>query len=249
MILDEIWHQALAGTGIPEKRPDFRFDPIFYGHHYPDAAVPGDAADLARLRATGSDRAANSYRFIARSVADLDDRIAELITDPRLHAAIRDGVDGAHELAFELITLGAPIDHTVSDFSQPHYHLSYPDIEKAGLNAFHHYIQFGCKEGRRTLRDIRQNQVAGAQVFDPGKPTCMICVHEFSGTGAPIVGLEIATSAARSHNVIVLGLRGGKLLKAFQKVAVTVLITEAPGDDLQFFDLPGTGRPDFAILN
>lgn len=250
MNLTELWQELLTGTGVTEKRPDFRFDPDFYSQRYPDIAAHGaDVFEHFRTYGKKEGRLATAYQVILKTVPDLTDRLAGLVTDPRLRAAIDAKTDGIFELVFELIALGDPIDQRISDFSQKYYFQTYPDIKKAGLNAFHHYIRFGLEEGRRSLRDIRQNQFKGKQNFDPQKPTCMICVHEFSRSGAPIVGLDIAKNAAQTHNVVVTGLQAGPLLKDFQKFAFAVLVSQHPDEDLSFFALPELDKIDFAILN
>lgn len=250
MRLDDLWKDILADTGILEKRPDFRFDPEFYGARYPDLVANGvnlHAHFESHGKAEG--RFPNAYQEIREQLSDLDRRLGEITVDPRLRAEIDAGTEGIFELIFELLSLGDPIDKMLSHFSQRQYFQAYPDVEKAGLVAFHHYIRHGFTESRRTLRDIRENQFKGQQEFDPSKPTCAVCVHELSRSGAPIVGLEIARSALKTHNVIVMALRPGALLEEFQKVAVTVIVSATPDEDFDFFSLPNASDFDFAILN
>jgi glycosyltransferase involved in cell wall biosynthesis len=250
MSLDHLWRDILADTGLLEDRPDFRFDLEFYGARYPDL-VANDIDLYAHFEAHGKaeGRFANAYQDTRKHLPELDHRLAEITTDPRLRKEIDAGTEGVFELIFELLSLGEPIDRMISHFSQRQYFQAYPDVAKAGLVAFHHYIRFGITEGRRSLRDIRENQFKGHQKFDPAKPTCAICVHELSRSGAPIVGLDMAISAARSHNVIVMALRSGALLEEFQKTAVTVAISATPDRDFDFFNLPNSSDIEFAILN
>lgn len=250
MSLDHLWRDILADTGLLEDRPDFRFDLKFYGARYPDLVANG--IDLyAHFEAHGKaeGRFANAYEDMRKHLPELDHRLAEITTDPRLRKEIDAGTDGVFELIFELLSLGDPIDRMISHFSQRQYFQAYPDVAKAGLVAFHHYIRFGIIEGRRSLRDIRENQFKGHQEFDPAKPTCAICVHELSRSGAPIVGLEMARSAAKTHNVIVMSLRSGALLEEFQKTAVTVVVSATPDKEIDYFHLPDLSKLDFAVLN
>lgn len=250
MTLSKLWERLLDGTGILETRPDYFFDPAFYAATYPDLVKSGvDLREHYDRHGRTESRAATAYQAIRQVVSDLDARLMKLLIDPDLHAAIKAGTEGACELAFELLSLGDPIDRQISDFSQRHYYQLYPDIEKAGLNAFHHFVRHGMDEGRRSLRDIRQNQLSGKKAFDPNKPTCLICVHEFSKTGAPIVGLDLARSAAETHNVIALALRNGALLESFREHTFTILVSENPDNDIEFFNLPDLSTIEFAVLN
>lgn len=194
-------------------------------------------------------RLAPTYQATRALVPDLDKVLAEIATDEQLRADIDAGTEGVFESIFDLISQGDPVDRRVSSFSQRYYFQAYPDVERAGLDAFDHYLRFGRTEGRRTLREVRENQFRGSQNFDPDKPICAICVHEFSRSGAPIVGLELARNATKTHNVIVMALRPGSLLEDFQKSSFAVVISENPDDDLDFFDLPDLSTLDFAILN
>ena len=56
----------------------------------------------------------------------------------------------------------------------------------------------------------------GGQHPDPHRPTAVVVSHEASATGAPILALNLCQQLGASHNVIVVLLRGGSLLPAFQ---------------------------------
>ena len=250
MGLENLWQEILVDTGILETRPDFRFDPDFYGARYPDLVVSG--VDLQRHFETfgkAEGRFANIYHETLEHLPELDKRLAEIAVDPRLRAEIELGTGGIFELIFELLSVGDPIDRMLSNFSQRQYFQAYPDVEKAGLNAFHHYLRFGANEGRRSLREIRENQFRGSQKFDKAKPTCAICIHTLSRSGAPIVALDMAKGIGKTHNVIVMALQSGELLEKFQETAFTVLLSGTPDEDLDFFHLPDVTKLDFAVLN
>ncbi|WVJ72786.1 hypothetical protein FLP41_20605 [Paracoccus marcusii] len=88
-----------------------------------------------------------------------------------------------------------------------------------------HYLRFGSVEGgRRTLR-ICAGAAPGQQVFRPELPTVLICVHEMSRTGAPVVGRDLVREASRTHNVAVAALRGGDLLDQFLPHCCGALVT------------------------
>ena len=211
--LDRIWaRHAAAIPGLLDRRPDFRFDPEYYGSKL--AALDQDPVSLARhydQRGRAEGRVPTFYAQLFQQDARIDQVLAGLIIDPDLAAAIATGLPDACELACELINLGEPVDAKVSDFSHKAYLRSQPDIAKAGMDPLLHYLLFGATEGRRTLGLLRKSQHRGRQTYSADRPTCLIAVHEFSRTGAPIVGLDLVREAAQTHNVIVLALKDGDL--------------------------------------
>ncbi|WP_300513171.1 glycosyltransferase, partial [Aliiroseovarius sp.] len=248
--LQNLWTDFLADTSLSEARPDFRFSPDFYATQYPDLLASGmDLGEHFWAHGRAEGRPGNRYQWAARATPDINARIAGLVIDPELSALIAAGEDGACELAFELIALGSPLDGRISDFSEDYYLAIYPDIAKAGMPPFLHFILHGVKEGRKSLRDIRDNEHDGAQEFDPAKPTCMICVHECSKSGAPVVGLDMVREAADHHNIVVSALRGGELFEEFRQQACVVILSEGPAEDMPHFRHPALQAVEFAILN
>lgn len=246
---DSLW-AALAPAHIQQLRPDFRFDPAFYADAYPDLAT-ADLDPAAHYIAHGKaeGRLGNTYAKLRLSLPDLDRRLAPLAFDPRLRAALAAGVPDIHALLFELMRLGDPLDRAVSHFSECFYLARYPDLANADMPPLLHYIQHGIPEQRASLRALRDNQHAGAQPFDPDRPTLLIGLHEFSKTGAPIVGLDLAREAALTHNVIVAALGAGPLLEAFLPHATCVVVTQNPDADIAFLTHPAFAHIDMALLN
>ncbi|WMS45347.1 glycosyltransferase, partial (plasmid) [Acuticoccus sp. MNP-M23] len=246
--LDEIWRGLVQGTPH-ESREDFRFDPVFYRSIYNDLAGEADLRNHYETHGRFEGRITMLYQRTRAEMENLDDKLLSLVSDKRLLDAMATGNPEAFALAFELIVLGDPVDKYVSDFSFEHYIKSYPDIAGGGIHPFVHYIKFGVTEGRRILADLRRNSRQGAIPYDPDKPTCLICTHEFSGTGAPMVALQMARSAARSHNVVVAALRGGRLLPRFVRTCSFVLWTESPFNEFDTFNPAITDKITVAVLN
>ena len=250
MTLQDLWHEILADTEILEERPEFRFDPRFYAARHPDLVTNDvDLRGHFEKHGKASGLFANAYQETLKHLPELDRRLADITVDPRLRAEIDAGTEDIFELIFELVSVGDPVDKMLSHFSERQYFQAYPDVEKAGIAAFHHYIRFGITEGRRSLREIRENQFRGSQTFDDKKPTCAICIHVLSKSGAPIVALELARNAAKTHNVVIMCLQPGALLEEFQRTAFMVFVTETPDEDLDFCDFLDISNLDFAILN
>lgn len=248
--LDLLWRKYAVSAGVLDRRPDFRFDPDYYGGAHPN--LDQDPASLARhyaARGRAEGHAPTFYAQLVEQNPQIDSVLSELIIEPDLSAAIASGQPEACHLACELIHLGGPADAAVSNFSMSGYLISHPDIAKAGMDPLLHYLLYGVNEGRRTLAGLRKSQYRGKCSYSPQRPTCMIMVHEFSRTGAPIVGLDLVREAARSHNVIVATLRGGELLEQFQEYACEVVITDRPLVDFAFYFGEIFSKIDLAITN
>ena len=76
----------------------------------------------------------------------------------------------------------------------------------------------------RVLTSAGLVQRPGRQAHDPHRPTLVVVSHEASATGAPILALNLCQQLNASHNVIVLLLKGGSLVPAFQAAGTTVLL-------------------------
>lgn len=248
--IDLIWRKYATTAGIIDQRPDFRFDPKFYGSYHPQHK---DDIKFLKCHYDQEGKAgglkANLYDYLSAASSDINPRLTKLVTDADLAAAIEQGAPGSLELACELIYLGEPVDMAMSNFSMSAYLLAYPDIAKAGVNPLLHYLLHGAAEGRQTLADLRQSQYAGDVAYSPDRPTCIIAVHEFSRTGAPIVGLDLAREASQTHNVIVVSLLNGPLLDEFRKHASEVVVTNRPLIDFTFYSGEIFSKIDFAITN
>ena len=245
----DIWEEILEGTEHLSRRPDFRFDATFYRQAYSDMRELEEVAWHFDRFGREEGRIATLYQSVVREAPEIDERLRTLVRHPGLKAAVEADAEGALELAFELIALGDPVDHIVSDFSAAHYLKIYEDLSGSQINAFVHYIKFGLVEGRRSLAQLRRNRAEGLRAHDPRKPTCLIGTHEMSGTGAPRVALQLAESAAATHNVIVIALRSGKLLPRFREQATLVLWSERPAEELDYLDPTAFDGVDFAVLN
>ena len=249
--LDALWRKhAAAIPGLLDRRPNFRFDPVYYG--FRQSRIDQNPASLAQ-HFDSYGRAEGLFPTIYAQMHAQDTKIdrvlADLVIDPDLAAAIAAGVPDACLLACELIQLGEPVDSKVSDFSLTAYLRSQPDIAKASMDPLLHYLLFGAAEGRTTLSVLRKAHHRGRNAYSPDRPTCLIAVHEFSRTGAPIVGLEIVREAAQTHNVIVLSHRGGELLDDFREFACDLVVTHQPLHDFPFLAGEAFSKIDFAIIN
>jgi glycosyltransferase involved in cell wall biosynthesis len=246
----DIWRKYASMANILHRRPDFRFDPDFYGAQRRELDQdPESLREHYEQSGREEGSAPTLYRSIAPENPDMIAVIARLVTDPELLDAIEDGDSEAFHLAFELMRLGAPVDASMSNFSAGAYQSTYYDIGKAGVDPLIHYLLYGSKEGRQTLEQLRASRHQGRATFSPDKPTCLIATHELSRTGAPVVALDLVREASRTHNVIVASLRDGPLLADFLEHACEVVVTTKLLSDFAHYKSEAFARIDFAIVN
>ena len=165
--LDALWRKhAAAIPGLLDSRPDFRFDPAYYGAR--QSRVDQDPASLA-LHYDRSGRAEGLFPTLYAQMraqdAKIDRVLADLVIDPDLVAAIAADLPDACHLACELIHLGEPVDAKVSDYSVTAYLRAQPDIAKAGMDPLLHYLLFGAAEGRSTLATARKASTGATRFF------------------------------------------------------------------------------------
>ena len=108
------------------------------------------------------------------------------------------------------------------DFCADYYLRLYPDMRVAGMDPFYHFAAFGHAEGRVGRPDFTSVIGRGGTAFDSGKPTAMVASHEASRTGAPLVGLNVGTLLAGTHNVIAYLGKAGPLLGDFAEHSCAV---------------------------
>ncbi|USZ49721.1 rhamnan synthesis F family protein [Halomonas sp. DN3] len=117
--------------------------------------------------------------------------------------------------------------HIEELFDQVLYEAMYPDIARSPINALHHFIRHGYREGRIGWLDMNAILSDGGVEKDSLKSTILVVSHDASATGAPAVALEVVRRLASKYNVITASLRGGALRSKF--VEAGILHLDAPG--------------------
>ena len=172
------------------------------------------------------------YSLLRRQAPHINAALDKLITHPDIRMLIDARHPDALHLVFQPIKLGAPVDSDISDFSMQAY------------------LRFGLLDGgRRTPGDLRKGLHSGHQVFRPELPTVLICVHEMSRTGTPVVVRDLVREASRTHNVVVATLRGGDLLDQFLPHCCGALVTDNPLREMPYMNANVVRRIDHAVLN
>lgn len=83
----------------------------------------------------------------------------------------------------------------------------------------------------------------------PELPTVLICVHEMSRTGVPVVGRDLVRKASCTYNVAVAVLRGRDLLDQFLPHCCGALVTDNPLREMPYVNANVVRRIDHAVLN
>lgn len=244
------WERRIADPIALLARPSHLFDRRFYAERVPAAIEAGfEPYDHFDTCGREEGRAPNLYTELVATFPELNQRLDDVIIDPALSAAMAAEQPGAHELAFELMALGDGFDDAISNFSVRHYLETYPDIARSGIPPLVHFLRYGASEGRRSLADVRAGFEMGALAFDPTRPTCLICVHDFTKSGAPMVGLDLVRSAAKKHNVIVCALRGGEMRELFRDECTALFVSAQPQNEFHYVLPSPLGDFEFAVLN
>jgi len=118
---------------------------------------------------------------------------------------------------------------TASDFDVAYYLKRYPDVGKAQLDPYHHYLHFGKAEGRSGLpAPLRMRKTGEALSAD--KDYVLVVSHEATRTGAPILAWNICAELRHRYNVVVLLLGDGDILDYFDTAAHVVVGPYTPAD-------------------
>ncbi|MDQ3039800.1 MAG: glycosyltransferase [Pseudomonadota bacterium] len=112
-----------------------------------------------------------------------------------------------------------------AEFDAEFYLRQYPDIRKAGLDPYEHFIHYGRAEGRMGTRPLLAH-VEGRVPFDRSKATILVVSHEATLSGAPVLSLNLARALREKYNVVSLLLAGGLLIEEFRNASVLVALPE-----------------------
>ncbi|WP_404863894.1 rhamnan synthesis F family protein [Georhizobium sp. MAB10] len=105
----------------------------------------------------------------------------------------------------------------------PVVYRSYSDLKNYGA-LFYHYLLHGRKEGRIGNYDFSSCFRPGKRVYDESKETVALVIHEGSFTGAPILGINLLEQFSQTHNIVLISLRDGPLLRYAADFAVKIVV-------------------------
>lgn len=115
------------------------------------------------------------------------------------------------------------------DFDAEYYVNLYPDVKKAQLDPYRHFIDYGRAEGR-SGRPARLKLRTSAQGLHPGRDCVLVVSHEASRTGAPVLAWNICRELRSQFNVIALLLGDGELEDHFVADSDVVVGPYNPGE-------------------
>ena len=208
--------------------PSALFDPEYYLAVYPDLIAV--ASPMKHYLTYG--REEGRYGSLAwHLIADELDELAVqegLIPPP--------GCDRSDEryVSALALALGA-LDRDYGYFSKSFYMSRYPDLASDPMDPFLHFLKYGILENRITNVSLLNRIHFNEEVTDRQKPFIVVCVHEASKTGAPIVGLDLAKELTKNYNVIFISMREGPLLEIANELFPIVISTPSSELDNYFF--------------
>jgi glycosyltransferase involved in cell wall biosynthesis len=100
------------------------------------------------------------------------------------------------------------------DFDSRYYADRYPDVAMASVNLLLHFIEWGRREGR--MPKPAQVMRSGRQSIDGRKENIILVCHETTGTGAPVLGWNLAVELSCCYNLFFVHLGDGELTPAFE---------------------------------
>ncbi|MFX1695337.1 rhamnan synthesis F family protein [Paraburkholderia sp. A1RO-1] len=115
------------------------------------------------------------------------------------------------------------------DFDAVYYVKLYPDVKKAQLDPYRHFIDHGRAEGR-SGRPARLKLQASDRGLHPGRDCVLVVSHEASRTGAPVLAWNICRELRNQYNVITLLLGNGELKDYFVADSDVVVGPYSPGE-------------------
>jgi glycosyltransferase involved in cell wall biosynthesis len=107
-------------------------------------------------------------------------------------------------------------------FDAEYYVANNPDVARAGVDPYQHYLVHGRAEGRLG-RALKIDNTCAFDQLDPAKETILLVGHEASRTGAPVLTLNIARAMLAKYNVIVMLLGPGPLANDMSAIGAIVI--------------------------
>lgn len=122
------------------------------------------------------------------------------------------------------------LDQVISphEFDAQWYLNVYPDVARAGVEPFQHYILAGKSEGRLgrpPTFDIKK----GGVKLEPARDTVLVVSHEASRSGAPILSLNLIQNLQKKYNVVSIIIDGGTIENNFCEDSTFVVGPITPG--------------------
>jgi glycosyltransferase involved in cell wall biosynthesis len=236
-IADPLGDYLLRGEPLGLK-PTADFDPVFYGERYPDVLIAGISPFLHYVshgRAEGRKALPTSEIDGQTEQALLVNPILSETERFVLQSGVFDGDVYRQQTGLDLEDEALIVHYFKTGeaaglkpavgFDPGYYARRYPDVPKAGMNCFAHYVSHGRHEGRWPASPM-EGLTIDAAAFDRSKKTYVVLAHEASRTGAPILGLNIAENL-RLHqdaNVCFVSRSGGELEHELTRVVNQLIV-------------------------
>lgn len=127
--------------------------------------------------------------------------------------------------------ISSPLEHFLGNFESmkiiipnlfdPELYLElYPDLLKANVNTYVHFLLHGMKEGRIGFFNVESHYKLGKVKYRPDLANYVVVSHESSATGAPLVGYNLSKELLPNYNVFNVVLKKSKLQLSFENDCV-----------------------------
>lgn len=245
---DAVRHYLLNAS-YGKVKPNADFDADFFQIYYRQSLMSGENPFAYYCRHADKAWCAPNAKAMAQEVEAL--KRSTRFDAERIESALPREMKGVSPYLYYLtegFRLGLrPSNH----FDGRAYILEYPDIALAQINPLLHYDAQGSVEQRKAFAMTAVRVLPGKRAKYADRPTIIICSHEASRTGAPLVGLNLMRELHASFNIVAFLLRPGVLLDAFSEFAVEVVIAgDTRGDvDIALTRVVETHKPECAVLN
>jgi glycosyltransferase involved in cell wall biosynthesis len=224
------WLAAIHNQSQLDRVPVLSSDAML--GYYREIGIAGDQASILTsalsvgFDATTMRRLHEIVTAIIQSNSSFTKIAREIETSPLFDAqdyAVRVGLMiGWHEAAIHYLLFGELLGFSPSSrFDPKYYMLTNEDLCRYGCSALIHYMRHGSGEGRRAL-PRRAPAVTRGLAEQKQSENIIVVVHEMSRTGAPILGLNIASRLSSMYNVFVVTIGDGVLAREFSAVSQEV---------------------------
>ncbi|WP_213297220.1 rhamnan synthesis F family protein [Paraburkholderia sacchari] len=197
---------------------------------------------IATLLKSKSWRVTAPLRAARRMISDAEDFVAPpyaaeqaALPEPAALAVVEAAVEPVDAPATIVqppeptVHIASPEQDDTEDFDAVYYLKLYPDVKKAQLDPYRHFIDYGRAEGR-SGRPARLKLRASDRGLHPGRDCVLVVSHEASRTGAPVLAWNICRELRNQFNVITLLLGNGELEDHFVADSDVVVGPYSPGE-------------------
>ncbi len=229
------------------REPYPGFDAIFYWELYEDVRSQR-VNPLLHYLETGR----RQGRVTSREDYEAKYKVIASRVDDRHYCRQINAVPGDIDVTEHYLKSGSLLGlEPCGEFDPSYYRIRNSDVVERGVEPFFHWISYGKAEGRSGKFLLLSIFEKGGNDYDPSKRSIMICNHQASRSGAPLVGLNIARELSKRFNIFTVLAYPGELVDAFAALSFGLLTSIPDRVDMPYFlgDLVSHYKVAGAIIN